>query len=73
MVPQEICTGLKIVELASFIAFVAGVNFYSLINFFPLSFSAVYNLDPIQIGLNGLGHGISVTAVAIFFYALSFV
>lgn len=70
MVPWEIYTGQKIVGLAFFIAFVAGVNFYSLINFFPLSFSAVYDPDPIQIGLKGLGYGISVTAGAIFFNAL---
>ncbi|KAJ8107802.1 hypothetical protein OPT61_g8614 [Boeremia exigua] len=70
MVPREIYTGQNIVGLSFFIAFVAGVNFYSLLNFFPLSFSAVYNPDPIQIGLKGLGYGISVTCGAVFFNSL---
>jgi hypothetical protein len=70
MVPKEIFQGQRIVGLAFLIAFVGGVNFYSLINFFPLSFSAVYNPDPIQIGLKGLGYGISVTCGAVFFNAL---
>lgn len=70
MVPREIFAGQKIVGLAFFIAFVAGVNFYSLINFFPLSFSAMYDPDPVQIGLKGLGYGISVTVGAVVFNAL---
>lgn len=28
---------------------------------FPLSFSTLYTPDPVQIGLKGLGYGISVT------------
>lgn len=64
--------------------FVAGMNFYSLINctypqielcgsgrlltlspVFPMSFATVYNPDPIQVGLKGLGYGISVTSGAV--------
>ena len=70
MVPGAIFRGQKIVGLAFFIAFVAGMNFYSVINFFPLSFSTVYNPDPIQEGLKGLGYGISTTVGAVFFNAL---
>jgi hypothetical protein len=70
MIPAAMFSGQKIVGLAFFIAFVAGLNFYSLINFFPLTFSAVYNPDPVQIGLKGLGYGVSVTAGAIFFNAM---
>lgn len=51
MVPKQIFHGQRIVGLAFFIAFVAGMNFYSLTNFFPLSFSAVYDPDPVQVGL----------------------
>lgn len=39
---------------------------------FPLTFSAVYAPDPVQVGLKGLGYGISVTAgAAIINWALS--
>jgi hypothetical protein len=31
---------------------------------FPLTFTDVYNPDPIQVGLKGLGYGISITAGA---------
>jgi len=70
MVPHAIFSGQRIVGLAFVIAFVAGMNFYSLINFFPLSFGAVYDPDPVQIGLKGLGYGLSVTVGAVFFNAL---
>jgi hypothetical protein len=70
MVPKEIFQGQRIVALAFFIAFVGGLNFYSLINFFPLSFSAVYDPHPIQVGLKGLGYGLSVTCGAVLFNAM---
>jgi MFS family permease len=70
MVPKEMFQGQRIVALAFFIAFVAGMNFYSVINFFPLSFGAVYDPDPVQVGLKGLGYGISTTVGAVFFNAL---
>ncbi|KAK5048186.1 hypothetical protein LTR84_005856 [Exophiala bonariae] len=70
MVPKQIFQGQRVVALAFFIAFVGGINFYSLINFYPLSFATMYNPDPIQIGLKGLGYGISVTVGAMFFNAL---
>ncbi len=61
MVPGRIFRGQKIMAMAFFTAFVAGMNFYSLLNFFPLTFSAVYSPDPVQVGLKGLGYGFSVT------------
>jgi MFS family permease len=70
MVPKEMFQGQRIVALAFFIAFVAGMDFYSVINFFPMSFSAVYDPDPVQVGLKGLGYGISTTVGAVFFNAL---
>lgn len=70
MVPKQIFQGQRVVGLVFFAAFVAGINFYSLINFYPLSFATMYDPDPIQIGLKGLGYGISVTAGAVFFNAL---
>lgn len=48
-------------------AFVGGMDFYSLINFFPLTFETVFTPTPISVGIRGLGYGISVTAGAVFF------
>jgi hypothetical protein len=36
MVPHEMFSGQRIVAMAYAIAFVAGMNFYALLNFFPL-------------------------------------
>lgn len=70
MIPKELFHGQKIVGTAFFIAFVAGMNFYSLLNFFPLTFTAMYDPAPVQVGLKGLGYGISVTMGATIFNAL---
>lgn len=61
IIPRELFAGQRIVAVAFLIAFVAGMNFYSLLNFFPLEFSAVFPPDPVQVGLKGLGPGLSVT------------
>lgn len=37
------------------------MNFYSLLNFYPLTFSAIYNPAPVQVGWKGLGYGLTVT------------
>ncbi|KAH6715893.1 putative major facilitator superfamily transporter [Leptodontidium sp. MPI-SDFR-AT-0119] len=72
MVPRELFQGQQTIGVTFLLLFVAGMNFYSLINFFPLTFSAVYAPDPVQVGLKGLGYGISVTAgAAIINWALS--
>ncbi|OCK81189.1 MFS general substrate transporter [Lepidopterella palustris CBS 459.81] len=70
MVPRELFAGQRIVGLAYVIAFTAGMNFFSLLNFFPVAFSTVYNPDPVQIGLKGLGPAISTTLGAIFFNSM---
>jgi hypothetical protein len=70
MIPHKLFSGQRVVGLAFFVAFVAGMNFYSLINFYPLTFATVYDPDPIQIGLKGLGYGISVTVGAVLFNAM---
>lgn len=70
MVPKQIFSGQRVVTLTFFVAFVAGINFYSLLNFYPLSFATMYEATPIKIGLKGLGYGISVTAGAVFFNTL---
>lgn len=61
MVPGRVFRGQKIIGMAFCTAFVAGMNFYSLLNFFPITFSDVYSPDPVQVGLKALGYGFSVT------------
>jgi hypothetical protein len=70
MIPRELFQGQRVVALAFLIAFIAGFDFYSVINFFPLSFSTVWSPDPVQVGLKGLGYGISTTVGAVFFNSL---
>lgn len=48
------------------IAFVAGMNFFALLNFFPLMFSRVFEPDPVQIGLKGIPPAFSTTFGAVF-------
>lgn len=70
MVPPQLFTNNTIVWRAFVVAFVAGMNLYSLLNFFPLTFSTLFNPDPVQVGLKGLGYGISVTLGAVVVNAL---
>lgn len=70
MVPKQLFTDNNIIWKAYIVAFVAGMNLYSLLNFFPLTFSTLFSPDPIQVGLKGLGYGISVTAGAVTVNAL---
>ena len=50
---------------AFIVAFVAGMNFFSYLNFWPLLISNVYSADPVRIGLRGLGAGLATTVGAI--------
>ena len=54
MIRGELFKGQRVVGLAFCVAFVSGMNFYSILNFFPLVFSAVYDPDPVQVGLKGV-------------------
>jgi hypothetical protein len=38
---------------------VAGMNFFSLLNFWPLTISSVWDPIPVQIGLRGISVGFS--------------
>lgn len=86
IVPRELFQGQRTIGVTFVLLFIAGMNFYSLINctysqsgfyglndpltflpVFPISFTTVYNPDPIQVGLKGLGYGISVTSGAVVF------
>jgi hypothetical protein len=65
MIPRELFAGQRIVGMAFIVAFVAGMYYYSLINFFPIVYESVYNPNPVQVGLKGLGPGFSVTFGAV--------
>jgi len=69
MVPGELFKGQRIVGLAYVVAFAAGMNFFSILNFFPVTFSSVYAPDPVQIGLKGMGPAFTTTLGAIGFNA----
>jgi Fungal trichothecene efflux pump (TRI12) len=70
MVPRELFQGQRVVALAYTVAFVAGMNFFSLLNFWPLLISTVYNTNPVHVGLRGFIPGLMTTVGAIFFNAL---
>jgi len=69
MVPGAIFKGQRIVALAYVLAFVGGMNFFSVLNFLPLTWDSVYVNSPIPIGLKGLPPAISTTIGAIGFNA----
>ena len=66
MIPAKLFAGQRTVGMAFLVTFASGVYYYALINFVPILFQAVYNPNPIQVGLKGLGPGISVIAGAVF-------
>ncbi|OQV05048.1 hypothetical protein CLAIMM_09846 [Cladophialophora immunda] len=70
MVPRDLFVGQRVVAIALAVAFVSGMNFYSMINFAPLTYSTVYNPDPIQVGVKGLGYSIAITVGATVMNAL---
>lgn len=70
MVPMELFKGQRVVSLAYAVAFVAGMNFFSVLNFWPLMIGNVWNPDPVHVGLRGLAPGLSVTIGAIFFNSM---
>ncbi|KAF1814529.1 MFS general substrate transporter [Eremomyces bilateralis CBS 781.70] len=70
MIPLELFRGQRVVGVAYAMAFVGGMNFYSILNFYPLLFKAVYIHDPVGVGLRSLPSGIATTAGAIVFNSL---
>jgi hypothetical protein len=65
MVPREIFAGQKIVGLAFGIAFISGMNFYSMLNFFPITYEDMYNPTPFGIGIKALPPALGVTLGAV--------
>ena len=57
IVPHEIFVGQRTVGVALLIAMVSGMNFYSMLNFYPLILENVYTDTPYYVGLKSLGIG----------------
>ena len=70
MIPKELFLGQRVVGLSFAVAFVAGMNFFSLLNFWPLTISTVWPYDPILIGWRGMSAGFATAIGAIFWNAL---
>jgi hypothetical protein len=70
MMAMELFQGQRVVSLAYAVAFVAGMNFFLVLNFWPLMISNVWNPDPVQVGLRGFAPGLSVTIGAIVFNSM---
>ena len=70
MVPPELFKGQRVVSLSFAVAFIAGANFFSLLNFWPLTISKVWDPYPVKIGLRGISAGFSTAIGAIFWNAL---
>lgn len=73
MVPKELFEGQSIVALIYLVAFISGLNFYSLINFLPLAFGVLYEPDAISVGTKILPFSFGgIFAAVAFNAALSF-
>ena len=65
MVPFELFKGQRVVGLSFAVAFIAGANFFSLLNFWPLTISSVWDPDPVKIGLRAISVGFATAIGAI--------
>ena len=70
MIPKELFLGQPVAALSFAVAFVAGVDFCSLVNFWLLAISRVWDPLPVKIGLRGISIGIFTAFGAIFWNAL---
>lgn len=70
MVPKELFAGQRVVALAYGVAFIGGMSFYSLLNMYPLTYSTVYDPDPVKVGVRAVGVAICNIAGAVFFNSM---
>lgn len=70
MIPFDLFKGQRVVALAYAVAFVAGMNFFSVLNFWPLMIASVWTADPVKVGLRGFFPSLTVTVGAIFFNSM---
>ncbi|KAK3672362.1 hypothetical protein LTR78_007669 [Recurvomyces mirabilis] len=62
MIPPQLFMGQRVVSLGYAVAFVAGMNFFSLLNFWPLTIASVYDPIPVKIGLRGISVGLATAS-----------
>lgn len=60
LVPRKIFEGQRVVALAYGVVLVAGMEFYSILGFFPIVLQDVYNTDPITVGIRGLSYPFAI-------------
>jgi hypothetical protein len=70
MLPAGIFKGQRVTGFALGICFVAGMNLFALLSFIPLAMEKLYNPDPLQVGLKGLGYGFAAIIGGIVMNAL---
>ncbi|KAK5725874.1 hypothetical protein LTR15_004064 [Elasticomyces elasticus] len=70
MVPKELFMGQRVVALAYVVAFIGGMSFFSLLNFWPLTISNVWDPIPVKIGLRAIPAGFATAIGAIFWNAM---
>lgn len=64
MVPASIFSGQRVVALAFIIVFIAGMDFYSILGFFPVVLMNVYHTSPIEVGVRALTYPIAILSGA---------
>ncbi|KAF2104445.1 hypothetical protein NA57DRAFT_70650 [Rhizodiscina lignyota] len=67
MIPRELFSGQRVVGMGFAVACVGGINFFSLLNFYPLALETLYTSGPVGIGVKGLGYGFAVSFGSVFF------
>lgn len=60
MVPSSIFQGQRVVALAFIIVFIAGMEFYSILGFFPVVLQNVYHTNAIELGVRALCYPIAI-------------
>ncbi|TQS32790.1 hypothetical protein Golomagni_06885, partial [Golovinomyces magnicellulatus] len=56
MVPAVIFRGQRVVALAFVIVFIAGMDFYSILGFFPIALQNVYHTSAIELGVRAISY-----------------
>lgn len=64
MVPASIFRGQRVVALAFIMVFIAGMDFYSILGFFPVVLQDVYHTSAIELGIRALSYPIAILSGA---------
>ncbi|KAL2064448.1 hypothetical protein VTL71DRAFT_4942 [Oculimacula yallundae] len=60
MVPGAIFRGQNVVAISLVVVFIAGMNFYAVLGFFPVMLTALYETNPLQVGYRGIGYPLAI-------------